>query len=120
MACGILYIIEKLLERRCLKWARLAHLSIRNLGYGQKKGWELKCQFDSRPQRVESTSSRCPIGECNTALESSQRGLNICFGLHCDSRSACNGMGLERPGSLIWRDFETPTRESREKLTIRM
>jgi hypothetical protein len=25
MACSILYIIEKLLERRCLKWARIAH-----------------------------------------------------------------------------------------------
>jgi hypothetical protein len=26
MASGILYIIGKLLERRCLKWARIAHL----------------------------------------------------------------------------------------------
>jgi len=28
MACGVLYIIEKILERRCLKWARIAHLDI--------------------------------------------------------------------------------------------
>jgi hypothetical protein len=28
IACGVLYIIEKLLERRCLKWARIAHLDI--------------------------------------------------------------------------------------------
>ncbi len=28
MACGVLYIIEKLLELRCLKWARIAHLDI--------------------------------------------------------------------------------------------
>jgi hypothetical protein len=26
MACGIFYIIRKLLERRCLKWARITHL----------------------------------------------------------------------------------------------
>jgi len=26
--CGVLYIIEKLLKRRCLKWARIAHLDI--------------------------------------------------------------------------------------------
>jgi hypothetical protein len=28
MACGVLYIIRKLLERRCLKWARIVHLDI--------------------------------------------------------------------------------------------
>ncbi len=54
MACGVLYIIEKLLERRCLKWARIAHLDIWNTSYGQKKGWESNCQFDSRPQKVRN------------------------------------------------------------------
>ncbi len=28
MACGVLYIIAKLLERTCLKWARIAPLDI--------------------------------------------------------------------------------------------
>jgi len=28
MDCGVLYIIGKLLKRRCLKWARIAHLDI--------------------------------------------------------------------------------------------
>jgi len=41
----------KLLERRCLKWARIAHLDILNTSYGQKKGRESNCQFDSRPQK---------------------------------------------------------------------
>jgi hypothetical protein len=54
MACGVLYIIEKLLERRCLKWARIAHLDIRNTSYGQKKGRESNCQFDSRSQKVKN------------------------------------------------------------------
>jgi len=42
----------KLLECRCLKWARIAHLDIWNTSYGQKKGRELNCQFDSQPEEV--------------------------------------------------------------------
>jgi hypothetical protein len=53
MACGILYIIAKILERRCLKWAHIAHLDIWNTSYGQKKGRrESNWQFDSRPEKV--------------------------------------------------------------------
>jgi len=52
MSCSVLYTIGKLLERRCLKWARIAHLNIWNTSYGQKKGRESNCQFDSRPQKV--------------------------------------------------------------------
>jgi hypothetical protein len=56
MACGALYINEKLLKRRCLKWARIAHLDIWNTSYDQKKGresnsWE-SASFDSRPLKV--------------------------------------------------------------------
>jgi hypothetical protein len=40
MACDVFYIIEKFLERRYLKWARIAHLDIWNTSYGQKKGQE--------------------------------------------------------------------------------
>jgi hypothetical protein len=43
MARGIFYIIEKLLERRCLKWAHTAHLDIWNTSYGQKKSQESNC-----------------------------------------------------------------------------
>jgi hypothetical protein len=52
MACGVLCIIGKLLERKCLKWARIAHLNIWNTSYGQKKGQESNWQFDSWPQKV--------------------------------------------------------------------
>jgi hypothetical protein len=54
MACGVLYIIGKLLECRCLKWACIAHLDIWNTSYGQKKGWESNCQFDSRPKKFRN------------------------------------------------------------------
>jgi hypothetical protein len=52
ISCGVLYIIGKLLKRKCLKWARIVHLDIWNTSYDQKKGWESNCQFDSRPQKV--------------------------------------------------------------------
>jgi hypothetical protein len=56
MACGALYINEKLLKRRCLKWARIAHLDIWNASYDQKKGRESNspesASFDSRPLKV--------------------------------------------------------------------
>jgi hypothetical protein len=54
MAWQVLYIIEKLLERRCLKWACITHLDIWNTSYGQKKSQESNCQFDSRPLKVEN------------------------------------------------------------------
>jgi hypothetical protein len=53
-SCDVLYIIRNLLKRRCLKWARIAHLDIWNTSYGQKKGRESNCQFDSRPQKVRN------------------------------------------------------------------
>ncbi len=34
----IFYIIEKILNFRCLKWAHMTHLEIWNTSYGQKKG----------------------------------------------------------------------------------
>jgi len=54
MSYGVLYIIGKLLERRYLKWALIAHLDIRNTSYGQKKGWESNYHFDSRPHKVRN------------------------------------------------------------------
>jgi hypothetical protein len=42
----------KLLELRCLKCAHMTHLDTLNTSYGQKKGWELNCQFDSQPLKV--------------------------------------------------------------------
>jgi len=52
MVCGVLYIIGKLLERRCLKWDHITHLDIWNISYDQKKGRESNCQFDSWPEKV--------------------------------------------------------------------
>jgi hypothetical protein len=56
MACGALYINGKLLKRRCLKWALIAHLNVSNASYDQKKARESNSResasFDSRPLKV--------------------------------------------------------------------
>jgi hypothetical protein len=61
MACGALYINEKLLKCRCLKWAHIAHLNVWNASYDQKKVQESNSResnsrefasFDSRPLKV--------------------------------------------------------------------
>jgi hypothetical protein len=49
-----LYIIEKLLKRRCLKWAHMTHLNVWNTSYGQKEGQESNWQFDSQPLKVKN------------------------------------------------------------------
>ncbi len=54
MAYGDFYIIGKLLELKCLKWAYIAHLDIWNTSYGQKKGRESNSQFDSRPEKIRN------------------------------------------------------------------
>jgi hypothetical protein len=50
----VIYIIEKLLKRKCLKWARMTHLDIWNTSYGQKKGRESNWQFDYWPLKVRN------------------------------------------------------------------
>jgi hypothetical protein len=58
ISCGVLYIIGKLLKRRYLKWARIAHLDIWSTSYGQKKGRESNSRefasFDSGPLKVRN------------------------------------------------------------------
>jgi hypothetical protein len=121
MACGVLYIIGKFLERRCLKWARIAHLDIWNTSYGQKKGRESNCQFDSWPQKSrELTRFTWLHGACHIPLKRSQRELQLCFRPHHDLRFARKVMGLQSRGSPIWGDFGTPTWESRERKAIWM
>jgi hypothetical protein len=48
------YIIENLLECRCLKWAHMTHLGSWNISYGQKKGRESNWQFDSQALKVKN------------------------------------------------------------------
>jgi hypothetical protein len=46
----------KALGYRCLKRACMTHLGTLNTSYGQNKGWESNCQFDSQLLKVKN----CP------------------------------------------------------------
>jgi hypothetical protein len=50
----VFYINGKVLKRRCPKWPHIDHLDICSPSYGQKKGQESNCQFDSRLLKVEN------------------------------------------------------------------
>ncbi len=50
----VLYINRNFLKSRFPKWPRIGHLDIYSPSYGQKKGRESNCQFDSRPLKVRN------------------------------------------------------------------
>jgi len=60
------YIIGNLLQHRCLKWVRIVHLDIWNTSYGQKKGRESNCQFDSRLENVGNQPNLLVFRRCAT------------------------------------------------------
>jgi hypothetical protein len=66
MVCDVFYIIEKILEHRFLKWARIVHLDVWNTSYGQKKGRESNCQFDSRPKKIGNRPNLLSCKRCVT------------------------------------------------------
>jgi hypothetical protein len=79
---GVLGVIGKVLKCRCLNWPRIDHLDICSPSYGQKKGRESNCQFDSRPLKVGNRPlpDVCSGGAtwCWKALEESYNfGLNL-------------------------------------------
>ncbi len=116
---GVLGVIGKGLKRRCWKWPRIAHLDIFNPSYGQKKGRESNCQFDSQPLKVGSR----PLP--NLRIESAIRcwkdldkgykfGLDLVAIRLCSRELWAPKVSGLHPGQ--FRDnFGTPTWESREK-----
>jgi hypothetical protein len=106
---GVLGVIGKVLKRRYRKWPCIGHLDICSPSYGQKKGQESNWQFDSRPLKSrESTCSRHALRECDMALESSLRGLQLWFRPRPDWRSGRGGMKSQSPGTPIRDSFGTP------------
>jgi len=64
----------------------------------------------------ETTSSRRLQKECNKALESSQRKLQLWLRPHSNQRSEPGDMSSQSPGSPTRDSFGTPPWESREKV----
>ncbi len=125
IACGALYINGKLLKRRCLKWALIAHLDIWNTSYDQKKGRESNSRefasFDSRPLKV---GNRPEILGCRQRATYRWKDLDESYNFALDRTSIWGLLaklwGLQSLGSLAGRDFGTPARESRERKAIWM
>jgi hypothetical protein len=99
---GVLYIIGKLLKRRCLKWACMAHLDIWNTSYGQKKGRESNWQFDSRPIKV---GNRPNLLGCRQRATYCWKALDKSYNFASD-RTSIRGLlvklwGSKVPGVLV-------------------
>jgi len=97
MAYGIFYMIGKLLKRRCLKWAHIAHLDIWNTSYGQKKGRESNCQFDSRPEKVRN---RPDLSICKWRVTYCWEALNDSYNFAWD-RTLIGGLLAKLWGSKV-------------------
>ncbi len=110
------YINGKILKRRCPKWSRIAHLDICSPSYGQKKGRESNCQFDSRPLKVGNR----PLPEvASRSVTQHWKALdkNYNFGSELVPIRV-QGEELwppKSPGTPTRDNFGTPTWESREK-----
>jgi hypothetical protein len=100
MSCSVLYIIGKLLKRKCLKWARIVHLDIWNVSYGQKKGRESNCQLDSRPQKVRN---RPNLLSCRGRATYRWKALNESYNFASD-RTLIGGLLAKFWGSKVTGD----------------
>jgi len=99
------YIIEKLLKYRCLKWVHIIHLSTYNTSYGQKKGRESKCQFDSWPLKVQDRLELHAFkGPTTYFWKFLMRVTNI-FRPHLNWRFAQKVIGIQNGGSPNFRNF---------------
>jgi hypothetical protein len=69
------------------------------------------------PTTKSQESTRFPgvQAACNTSLESSWQGLQLCFRPHCNHRFACEVMWLQSCGNPSCENFGTPKWESQDK-----
>jgi len=109
MAWGVLYINKKLLECKYLKWARIAHLDIWNTSYGQKKGRESNCQFDSRPLKVGNRPDFHACRWCATYRWKAWRGIQLYFRPHLNPMFSQKVMAPQSRESPNFGDFGTLT-----------
>jgi hypothetical protein len=101
MDCGVLYINGKLLKRRYLKWARIAHSDICNTSYGQKKGRESNSResasFDSWRLKV---GNRPEILGCRERATYRWKGLDEIYNFALD-RITIRGLLAKLWGSKV-------------------
>jgi hypothetical protein len=97
---NVLGVIEKALKLRYRKWPRIGHSDICSPSYGQTKGRESNWQvWLPTTKSRESTSSRHPNWECDTALERSRRGIQLWFRPRRDRTMQSGVMSSQSPGT---------------------
>ncbi len=109
----VLYISGKLLKCRIGSHCSFRHLK-HKLWEKERSGIKLAVWLSTIKSR-ESTQFPCVQATCDLPLESSRRGLQLCFKLHRDQRSAQEVMCLQSHGNPSWCNFGTPSWESRDK-----
>jgi len=86
---GVLGVIGKVLKRKYRKCPRIGNSDICSPSYGQKKGRESNCQFDSRPLKVGNRPPPNVRFECATwRWKDLDKGYN--FGLDLIAIQICN------------------------------
>jgi hypothetical protein len=113
------YIIEKLLESRCLKWARMTHLGSWNIRYDPKEGPRVKLAIWLQTTKNQE-SLQCPYVQvaCYIPLERSWLRLQLCLKPHFNHRSIDKIIGFQSGKSSNFGNFRTLTWEFRVKMTF--
>ncbi len=116
----VLYIIGKLLKCRCLIGLAWPFGHLKHKLWPKERLWVKLTIWFPTIKSQESTWFTCVQVACNTPLESSWRGLQLCFRPHFNPRSTHKLMGPQSRGSPNFGNFGTPTWESRDKNAIWM
>ncbi len=112
----VIYTIGKLLKFRCLKWARITHLDIWNMSYGQKKGLESNWQFDSWPLKLRNWPDFLAFRwRATYHWKSFDEGYNFVLDLVSIGGLHTKLWAPQSHENLNFGNFEIPTWESRDK-----
>jgi hypothetical protein len=95
----VIYTIEKLLKRRCLKWACITHWTSKTLVRAKRKACSQIGNLILNHYKLGIAPISLCVGGMRLLLESSQRGSQIFFKPHLNRRSACKVMVPQSCGS---------------------
>ncbi len=113
----VTYIIENILERRCLKGASpFGHLK-HKLWSKKRLGVKLAVWLPTSKSR-ESTWFPCVQVACHIPSECSRWGLQLCIRLHFNQRFAHKIMRPQSRGNPNFGNFGTPIWESWDKMSF--
>jgi len=115
---GVLGVVEKVLKRRYRKCPRIGNSDICSPSYGQKKGRESNCQFDSRPLKVGNRClSEIRYERATWRWKDLNEGYNFgsdLVAIQVYSRELWRFKVLKVPPRQFRDSIRTPFRESRE------